>query len=107
MSIDTLTADANARRAAPRNWETPIPNGVAENEPPDTGEADLSFWDFVDIINPLQHIPVVGSVYRELTGDSIKGVSRVVGGGLYGGIVGMVAAIGSAIVADTTGKDPG
>ena len=107
MSIDTLTADANVRRAAPRNWEAPIPNGVAENEPPDTGEVDMSFWDFVDIINPLQHIPVVGSVYRELTGDSIKGVSRVIGGGLYGSIVGMVAAIGSAIVEDATGKDPG
>ncbi|QQP89652.1 hypothetical protein IGS68_27430 [Skermanella sp. TT6] len=103
MSIDTLTAT----RATPRNWETPVPNGVAENEMPDTGEVEMSFWDFVDIVNPLQHIPVVNTVYRELTGDTIKGVSRVIGGGLYGGIVGLVAGVGSAIIAETTGKDPG
>ncbi|WP_158047860.1 hypothetical protein [Skermanella pratensis] len=103
MSIDTLTAP----RATPRNWETPIPNGVAENEVPDTGEVDMSFWDFVDIVNPLQHIPVVNTIYRELTGDTIKGVSRVIGGGIYGGIIGLVAGVGSAIIAETTGKDPG
>ncbi|UEM03806.1 hypothetical protein JL101_028325 [Skermanella rosea] len=103
MSIDTLTAT----RATPRNWETPVPNGVAENEMPDTGEVEMSFWDFVDIVNPLQHIPVVNTVYRELTGDTIKGVSRVIGGGIYGGIVGLVAGVGSAIIAETTGKDPG
>ena len=74
---------------------------------PDTGTVDMDFWDFVDIVNPLQHIPVVNTIYRELTGDTIKGVSRVIGGGLYGGVIGLVAGIGSAIVAETTGKDPG
>jgi hypothetical protein len=111
MSIDTLTADTNINRASPqvakKNWETPIPNGIQENEMPDTGTVDMDFWDFVDIVNPLQHIPVVNTIYRELTGDTIKGVSRVIGGGLYGGVIGLVAGIGSAIVAETTGKDPG
>jgi hypothetical protein len=111
MSIDTLTADTNINRTSPqvakKNWETPIPNGTQENEMPDTGTVDMDFWDFVDIVNPLQHIPVVSTVYRELTGDTIKGVSRVIGGGLYGGVIGLVAGIGSAIIAETTGKDPG
>jgi hypothetical protein len=111
MSIDTLTADTSINRAslqvAKKNWETPIPNGIQENEMPDTGTVDMDFWDFVDIVNPLQHIPVVNTIYRELTGDTIKGVSRVIGGGLYGGVIGLVAGIGSAIVAETTGKDPG
>ncbi|MGF7207326.1 hypothetical protein GGE65_001899 [Skermanella aerolata] len=111
MSIDTLTADTSISRASPqiakKNWETPIPNGIQENEVPDTGTVDMDFWDFVDIVNPLQHIPVVNTIYRELTGDSIKGVSRIIGGGIYGGVIGLVAGIGSAIVAETTGKDPG
>ena len=111
MSIDTLTADTSINRASPqvakKNWETPIPNGIQENEMPDTGTVDMDFWDFVDIVNPLQHIPVVNTIYRELTGDTIKGVSRVVGGGLYGGVIGLVAGVGSAIIAETTGKDPG
>ena len=111
MSIDTLTADTNINRASPqvakKNWETPIPNGIQENEVPDTGTVDMDFWDFVDIVNPLQHIPVVSTIYRELTGDTIKGVSRIVGDGLYGGFIGLVTGIGSAIIAETTGKDPG
>jgi len=111
MSIDTLTADTSISRTPPqvarKNWETPIPNGIQENEVPDTGTVDMDFWDFVDIVNPLQHIPVVSTIYRELTGDTIKGVSRVIGDGLYGGFIGLVAGIGSAIVAETTGKDPG
>ncbi|HYI72590.1 MAG TPA: hypothetical protein VEX87_22735 [Skermanella sp.] len=111
MSIDTLTADTSISRASPqvarKNWETPVPNGIQENEVPDTGTVDMDFWDFVDIVNPLQHIPVVNTIYRELTGDSIKGVSRIIGGGIFGGVIGLVAGIGSAIVAETTGKDPG
>jgi hypothetical protein len=111
MSIDTLTADTSISRAfsqvANKNWETPIPNGIQENEMPDTGTVDMDFWDFVDIVNPLQHIPVVSSIYRELTGDTIKGVSRIVGDGLYGGVIGLVVGVGSAIIAETTGKDPG
>ena len=30
-----------------------------------------SFWDNVlDVVNPLQHLPVVGTIYRAATGDS-------------------------------------
>src|SRR4029450_1297592 len=111
MSIDTLTADTNINRTSPqvakKHWETPIPNGIQETEMPDPGTVDMDFWDFVDIVNPLQHIPVVSTIYRELTGDTIKSVSRIIGDGLYGGIIGLVTGIGSAIIAETTGKDPG
>ena len=44
--------------------------------------------DFIDIINPLQHIPIVGTLYRNITHDEIKAPSRILGGGLFGGIVG-------------------
>jgi hypothetical protein len=111
MSIDTLTADTNINRTSPqvakKNWETPIPNGIQENEMPDTGTVDMDFWDFVDIVNPLQHIPIVSTIYRELTGDTIKSVPRIIGDGLYGGVIGLVTGVASAIVAETTGKDPG
>ncbi|MBT5013959.1 MAG: hypothetical protein HON02_05865, partial [Rhodospirillaceae bacterium] len=33
------------------------------------GADGFTFLDFLDIINPLQHIPVVGSLYRDMTGD--------------------------------------
>ena len=31
---------------------------------------EVSFFDFLDIINPLQHIPIVSSLYRAATGES-------------------------------------
>lgn len=73
----------------------------------DASEDDFSFWDLVDIVNPLQHIPIVSSVYRELTGDTIKPQARVLGGTLFGGPVGMVAGLANAILEDNTGRDAG
>lgn len=60
--------------------------------------------DFIDLINPLQHIPVVGSVYRALTGDEIAAEARVIGGGLFGGVLGVAAAGVNAMVEQETGK---
>lgn len=78
-----------------------------DRKPVDTASADMSFWDFVDIVNPLQHIPIVNTVYRAITGDTIGSPARVMGGILFGGPVGGVAGIVSAVIADSTGKDPG
>lgn len=74
---------------------------------PDVQEASLSFDDFIDIVNPLQHIPVVNALYREITGDKISGVAQVAGSALYGGPLGLVSGVASAIVQQETGKDPG
>ena len=68
-------------------------------------EADFSFGDLLDIFNPLQHIPIVGNIYRELTGDDIKGTARIVGGGLFGGPMGMISAAFNQIFEDATGRD--
>jgi hypothetical protein len=73
---------------------------------------DFSFHDFLDMINPLQHIPVVSSVYRAVTGDTINPVSRVAGDILYGGALGAISAvaggvtsIGDAVAESQTGHD--
>ena len=63
--------------------------------------------DFIDIINPLQHIPIVGTLYRNITHDEIKAPSRILGGGLFGGIVGAVAGLVNTISDKITGKDIG
>ncbi len=72
------------------------------------GEEGFTFKDALDIINPLQQIPIIGSIYRELTGDTIKPGSRLIGGGIYGlGISGVVSAALSNAIEFDTGKDPG
>lgn len=74
---------------------------------PESPQSSLSFWDLLDVINPLQHIPVVGTIYRALTGDEISTPARVAGGTLYGGVVGFAASVAGAIVEEETGRDPG
>lgn len=61
------------------------------------GEADdgFDFDDFIDVINPLQHLPVVGSIYRAITGDEIEAPAKIAGGALFGGFYGFLSALGS------------
>jgi hypothetical protein len=66
---------------------------------------EASFGDLLDVINPLQHIPIVSTIYRELTGDTIQGAARIVGGGLYGGIGGFVGGLVNAFTEEATGED--
>jgi hypothetical protein len=42
-------------------------------------DGKFGFDDFLDIINPLQHIPFVNLAYRALTGDQINGAAQMVG----------------------------
>jgi hypothetical protein len=76
---------------------------------PDTPQmtADLTFWDLLDVVNPLQHLPIISTIYRELTGDEIHGTARIMGGALYGGVVGLVSGIANAVIDEATGKDIG
>lgn len=67
----------------------------------------LNGGDLLDMINPLQHIPIVSTAYRELTGDRIDPVARVVGGGLFGGITGFAGSVANVAIEGETGKDLG
>jgi len=67
----------------------------------------FEFEDFLDFVNPLHHIPVVGTLYREFTGDTIRPQARVMGGMLYGGPVGLVAAGVNAVMESASGDDAG
>lgn len=58
----------------------------------DGEENSLTFDDLVDVINPLHHLPVVSTIYRAVTGDEISNHARAIGGGLYGGPIGLLAA---------------
>lgn len=87
--------------AAVSGADATSPNGEAVT----TSEDDaFSFWDVLDMVNPLQHIPIVSTVYRELTGDSIKDVSRVVGSALLGGPIGAAVALVDVGINQATGK---
>jgi hypothetical protein len=53
---------------------------------------EISFAEFLAALNPLHHLPVIGTIYREATGERIPPMLRVIGGGLFGGPIGMLSA---------------
>lgn len=101
-SLPSERADtARAARQAQGGTESKSLSMFAE------GDDSPSFWDLVDVINPLQHIPVVGNLYREATGDKIGVGARLAGGALFGGPIGLAAAMVDCGVEESTGADMG
>ena len=71
------------------------------------GDDGFSFADILDIVNPLQHLPIVSTVYRALTGDEIASAPRVLGDGLFGGPIGAAVGVANAVLKYLSGKDVG
>ena len=64
-----------------------------------------TFKDVLDTINPLQHIPIISSLYQSLTGDEPSSGADVAGGTLFGGPIGLLSSVFNEIVKTQTGKD--
>lgn len=70
------------------------------------GEDGLTFRDLLDIVNPLHHVPLLGNVYRRVTGDVIDPAIRIAGGALFGGPIGAgFAAVSVALANVMRGGD--
>ena len=69
----------------------------------------ISFHDILHALNPLQYIPVVGTIYRAVTGDQIPELLRRGGSllvsTLMGGPVGAITNIATTILEKITGFD--
>jgi hypothetical protein len=67
----------------------------------------FGFRDLLDIINPLQHLPVIGSIYRWVTGDRPGEAAQIAGDALYGGPIGLAFGLIGAATEDSAGHDLG
>lgn len=106
MALESLAAQ-NAAPRPPVLHPGAVQGGVASKAEAGGDDQEMSFWDVLDIVNPLQHIPLVNSIYRAVTGDEIKPAMQIGGGILFGGVIGGVAAIANAALQEATGKDLG
>src|SRR4051812_46190417 len=80
---------------------------AAKPDAPDSSQEGESFFDHIlDVVNPLQHLPLVGTLYRALTGDKMGPVEKIMGDTLYGGLWGAVSSIASVAFEGITGKSP-
>ncbi len=81
---------------------------VTVTAPADTGDDGKSFFDnLLDVVNPLEHFPIVSTIYSHLTGDKPNDFTQVAGDTLYGGAIGLVSSIGNIAFTHITGKSVG
>ncbi len=102
LAIDSGLIPRSGGLAGPAPTKGQEPSGAAL-----WGEDGFTFGDLVDLVNPLQHIPVVSWAYRAITGDQIAPGAMALGGGIFGGVAGLAAGVLEAVVQGATGKDPG
>lgn len=75
---------------------------------PEVAEAEgFTEYDVLDLINPLQHIPFVATLYREMTGDTIRPEAKLAGGLALGGVLGFVSNLADLVFEQATGRDIG
>jgi hypothetical protein len=96
-----------ARVYASNNNVSPAPESTSSI----FGDDGFTFGDIIDIVNPLQHIPIVSSIYRKITGDTIAPAMEIAGGALFGGPFGaaismVTTAFRSHVESDTQSNDP-
>ena len=97
---------------APLMAKTDAPLAPAAEEDADDGfqpfgEDGFTFLDFIDILNPLQHIPGIATLYRNWSGDTIDPASQIAGSTLYFGPIGAAVAAANVAVKASTGRDVG
>ena len=97
MSIEAVPPIAAPQAAPPADQ-----NGAASSS-----DWDFSFHNLLDIINPLEHLPVIGTIYRAITGTHIGMPEKIAGDALYGGLWGAVASVADTMFEAVTGKDFG
>ncbi len=92
---------------------TQIPVGgaaLAVNSRAPSDHHGFSFHDFLSAINPLQYLPVVGTIYRAATGDVIPEPLRRLGSllvsGLLGGPLGVMLSLVTTAAEKISGVDP-
>lgn len=69
----------------------------------EAAQTGFSFGDFIDVINPLQHIPGIAELYRSVTNDQISDQARKTGNALYGFALGGPVGLGAMLAYNALG----
>ncbi len=68
------------------------------------GEDGIDLKDGFDIFNVMQHIPILSSVYQDVSGQDISVVSKLSGGYLYGGVFGLAYSMLDLAIESYSGR---
>ncbi|HET7084184.1 MAG TPA: hypothetical protein VFI23_05395 [Rhizomicrobium sp.] len=111
MSVYSPEYHAMLLSPGPAGGKTPsvnpgsaTPNAVSSSDAQPAQPHESFFHHLLDVINPLQHLPIIGTIYRAITGEHIGPVEKIAGDTLYGGIWGAVSSIADVAFEGITGK---
>ena len=79
------------------------PKAVRRSDAERGETSSFSFGDFIDIVNPLQHIPGIAELYRSVTNDQISDEARKTGNALYGFALGGPVGLGAMLAYNAVG----
>jgi len=79
------------------------PKAVRRSDAERAETSSFSFGDFIDVINPLQHIPGIAELYRSVTNDRISDEARKTGNVLYGFALGGPVGLGAMLAYNAVG----
>ncbi|PVB62709.1 hypothetical protein [Labrenzia sp. 011] len=71
--------------------------------PAEKSGGSFNFGDFLDVINPLQHIPGIAELYRSVTNDQISDDARKAGNAFYGFALGGPVGLGAMLAYSAAG----
>jgi len=76
---------------------------------PEPAEHHVTFRELLSALNPLQYLPVVGTIYRAITGDQIpepvRRIGSLIASGLMGGPIGVVINLAITAAEKISGID--
>jgi hypothetical protein len=83
----------------------PAQTGSVSANAKDPAQPHESFFHhLLDVVNPLQHLPIIGTIYRAITGEHLDPIEKIAGDTLYGGLWGAVSSIADVAFEGLTGK---
>ena len=104
MSVYSPTYHAMVFSPAPVASAGAAPAAATTADGKPAAQDEGFFHHLLDVINPLQHLPVISTIYRAITGEHIGTIEKIAGDALYGGLWGAVASVADVAFEAVTGK---
>ena len=103
-NMSVYSAEYHAMVHSPASTASPAGNVEQVTVSASKSDGGGFFHHLLDVINPLQHLPVIGTLYRAITGEHIGPVEKVMGDALYGGLWGAASSVADLAFEGVTGK---
>ncbi len=105
----TVAEEIMAQAKTPQSPQAEFAQSLAPQTVQAAEDQPFGFGDLIDMVNPLQHIPVLNLAYRHVTGDTIRPIGKIIGGAVFGGplgaMVGGAVALADSVAVAETGQD--